>query len=41
MITIKDYSKDGRQKDTRGNKQIGQIGDILEYEKYIAEMLKC
>lgn len=39
-FNIKDYSKDGRQKDTRGNKQIGQIGDILEYEKYIAEMLK-
>lgn len=39
-FNIKDYSKDGHQKDTRGDKQSGQIGDIPEYEKYIAEMLK-
>lgn len=39
-FNIKDYSKDGHQKDTRGDKQNGQIGDIPEYEKYISEMLK-
>lgn len=39
-FNIKDYSKDGHQKDTGGDKQTGQIGDIPEYEKYIAEMLK-
>ena len=39
-FNIKDYSKDGRQKDARGDKQAGQIGDIPEYRKYIAELLK-
>ena len=39
-FNIKDYSKDGRQKVVKGDKQAGQIGDISEYEKYIAEMLK-
>jgi len=39
-FNIKDYSKDGRQEVVRGDKQAGQIGDIPEYEKYIAEMLK-
>lgn len=39
-FNIKDYSKDGRQKDARGDKQAGQIGDIPQYTKYIAELLK-
>ena len=39
-FNIKDYSKDGRQEVVKGDKQAGQIGDIPEYEKYIAEMLK-
>jgi len=39
-FNIKDYSKDGHQKASRGDKHDGQIGDIPEYEKYISEMLK-
>lgn len=39
-FNIKDYSKDGHQKGIRGDKQLGQIGDIPEYKIYIAEMLK-
>lgn len=39
-FNIKDYSKDGYQKDIRGVKLAGQIGDIPEYKKYISEMLK-
>ena len=36
---IKDYSKDGRQHETVGKKQRGQIGDYKIYAKYISEML--
>lgn len=39
-FNIKDYSKDGKQENTKGEKQAGQIGDIVEYEKYVSEMLK-
>lgn len=39
-FNIKDYSKDGRQERSMGKKQSGQIGDIVEYDKYINEMLK-
>lgn len=39
-FNIKDYSKDGHQSKTIGEKQKGQIGDIPEYDDYIKEMLK-
>lgn len=39
-FNIKDYSKDGRQIKSNGDKQHGQIGDIPEYDRYINEMLK-
>ena len=39
-FNIKDYSKDGYQKNSQGDRQRGQIGDIPVYEKYIQEMLK-
>ncbi len=39
-FNIKDYSKDGYQITQTSNKVSGQIGDIAEYEKYIAELLK-
>lgn len=38
-FNIKDYSLDGHQKDVKGRKAKGQIGDISDYKKYIAEML--
>lgn len=39
-FNIKDYSLDGRQTVSRGDKQRGQIGDIPEYREYIKAMLK-
>lgn len=36
---IKDYSKDGRQKNKIAKKEPNQIGDIQDYHKYIDEML--
>lgn len=39
-FNIKDYSLDGYQKSKRGEKISGQIGDIVDYKKYIEEMLK-
>ena len=39
-FNIKDYSLDGYQKSKRAEKLKGQIGDILNYKKYIDEMLK-
>jgi site-specific DNA-methyltransferase (cytosine-N4-specific) len=39
-FNIKDYSKDGHQTFSLGQKKRGQIGDIANYEKYILEMLK-
>lgn len=38
-FNIKDYALDGYQKARTGKKLNGQIGDIPNYEKYIAEML--
>ncbi len=38
-FNIKDYSKDGYQKNTMGDRVTGQIGDILEYDTYINELL--
>lgn len=39
-FNIKDYSKDGYQKNRISRKKRGQIGDIGNYELYIGEMLK-
>ncbi len=39
-FNIKDYSLDGYQKNKRAKKTKGQIGDIINYKKYINEMLK-
>lgn len=39
-FNVKDYSLDGRQTISRGDKQRGQIGDIPEYSEYIKAMLK-
>ena len=39
-FNVKDYSKDGYQVETVGEKADGQIGDIPTYDAYIAEMLK-
>ncbi|MGH7240631.1 MAG: DNA-methyltransferase, partial [Candidatus Saccharimonadales bacterium] len=39
-FNIKDYSKDGYQKNQKIEKAPGQIGDILDYKEYIKEMLK-
>jgi len=39
-FNIKDYSLDGYQKSKKGEKVMGQIGDIADYKKYILEMLK-
>lgn len=39
-FNIKDYSKDGYQVIQTSNKVAGQIGDIVEYEKYLEELLK-
>lgn len=38
-FSIKDYALDGYQKTQTSQKVNGQIGDISDYEKYIAEML--
>ncbi|MDD5639273.1 MAG: site-specific DNA-methyltransferase [Candidatus Pacebacteria bacterium] len=38
-FNIKDYSLDGYQKSKRSEKARGQIGDILDYKKYIDEMV--
>jgi len=38
-FNIKDYSKDGYQKNKVSVKSKGQIGDINDYKKYIDEML--
>lgn len=38
-FNIKDYSKDGYQSKTVGDKVKGQIGDIADYSKYIEAML--
>ena len=38
-FNIKDYSLDGYQKETNGEKAKEQIGDIDNYEKYISTML--
>lgn len=39
-FNIKDYSLDGYQKNKKGEKVKGQIGDIQNYKRYIDEMLK-
>lgn len=39
-FNIKDYSLDGHQKNKKTEKEKGQIGDILDYDKYINEMTK-
>lgn len=39
-FNIKDYSLDGHQKNKQTEKEKGQIGDILDYDKYINEMTK-
>ncbi len=38
-FNIKDYSLDGYQKNKKGKKASGQIGDIADYQKYIDEMV--
>ena len=38
-FNIKDYSKDGYQKEIKTQKQKGQIGDVADYKNYIKEML--
>lgn len=38
-FNVKDYSLDGHQENTRGEKEKGQIGDIPNYKVYIDEML--
>lgn len=39
-FNIKDYSLDGYQKNKRSEKVHGQIGDIVDYKKYVDEMLQ-
>jgi DNA modification methylase len=39
-FNIKDYSLDGYQVNKNSDAEVGQIGDIGEYKRYIAEMLK-
>ena len=39
-FNVKDYSLDGRQKNRKGEREKGQIGDIHEYKEYIKEMLE-
>ena len=39
-FNIKDYSKDGYQKDTQCKKNEGQLGDINNYNLFIQELLK-
>jgi len=38
-FNIKDYSKDGYQKEKKGESAEGQIGDISEYDGYINQLL--
>ena len=38
-FNIKDYSKDGYQQAQKGEKKVGQIGDIAKYDDYINELL--
>ena len=38
-FNVKDYSKDGYQKDSISKKQKGQIGDIDDYEQFINSMI--
>lgn len=38
-FNIKDYSKDGYQKNQISDKKKEQIGDIQDYKKYIDELL--
>ncbi len=38
-FNIKDYSLDGHQENKKSDKAKGQIGDIIDYKKYIKEML--
>jgi site-specific DNA-methyltransferase (cytosine-N4-specific) len=38
-FNIKDYSKDGYQNHTHSDKNDAQIGDILEYDNYLSELL--
>ena len=39
-FNIKDYSKDGYQKNKISKKMVGQIGDVNNYDTYLEEMLK-
>ena len=39
-FNIKDYSLDGYQKNKRSGKVRGQIGDVVDYKKYVDEMLQ-
>lgn len=39
-FNIKDYSKDGYQKNINGAKRGGQLGDITDYDRFITELLK-
>jgi site-specific DNA-methyltransferase (cytosine-N4-specific) len=39
-FNIKDYAKDGYQKNKNGNKHKDQLGDIGNYERFINELLK-
>jgi site-specific DNA-methyltransferase (cytosine-N4-specific) len=39
-FNIKDYSKDGYQKNQISDKKKEQIGDIQDYKKYIDELLQ-
>lgn len=37
-FNIKDYSLDGKQKQKRSEKMVGQIGDLPEYEEYLKSL---
>ncbi|MDD9798650.1 MAG: DNA methyltransferase, partial [Alphaproteobacteria bacterium] len=39
-FNIKDYSKDGYQKNSNGRKNKAQLGDITDYALFIKELLK-
>lgn len=39
-FSIKDYSKDGHQKKSHSDKAHGQIGDIGEFDDFVAQLLK-
>ena len=39
-FNIKDYSKDGYQKNKISKKLVGQIGDVNDYDTYLEEMLR-